>query len=216
MLKGNTRKLGAVGIAAAALGGLLALFGIWSLSALFLALSLAVLTIIGLITHRFVVRRLSGTPDFSTASSQIAALTNQIEGLKTAEQQAQAIATSRGAGKEANGSASELRQFAPIGNFIGAEVYRGGIGPEYEYAERSITSRGKLETFALRTRSIAIRDAFARAATSLHYNATDIQRILRVVRSGQASNASFIKTWNPEQLLALARVLANQLGWSGF
>lgn len=210
MLKGNTRKLGAVGIAAAALGGLLALFGIWSLSALFLALSLAVLTIIGLITHRFVVRRLSGTPDFSTASSQIAALTNQIEGLKTAEQQAQAIATSRGAGKEANGSASELRQFAPIGNFIGAEVYRGGIGPEYEYAERSITSRGKLETFALRTRSIAIRDAFARAATSLHYNATDIQRILRVVRSGQASNASFIKTWNPEQLLALARVLANQ------
>lgn len=195
MLKGNTRKIGAVGIAAAALGGLLGLFEIWPLAIFFVALSIASLTIVGLVTHRFVVRRLASIPDYSSASTQIAGLSNRIEALND---------------EKHKGIMPELRDFAPIGNFIGAEVYRGGIGPEYEFAERALSTRGRLETFALRTRSVAMRDVFARAASNLHYNAADIQRILRVAHSGQMASLSFIKTWNPEQLLTLARILANQ------
>lgn len=230
MLKGNTRKLGAVGIAAAAISGILGLFRIWTLSVFFLAVSVLILTVVGLITHRFVVRRLAASPDFKSATSQIAALSSQIEELKYEDNRIAAIAQPDPA-KHENSEASKkavvekpvtedlqdtkeslptLNKFAPIGNFIGAEVYRGGVGPEYEFAERSIIVRGKLETFALRTRSILMRDVFARAATNLHYNARDIQRILRVVRSGQATSAAFVKSWNPDQLLALARVLANQ------
>ena len=199
MLKGTTRKLGVIGIVAASLSGLLGLLRIWPLAVFFLAISVVVVILIALVIHRFLVKRLSSTPDIANASSQIAALSNQIQGLE--------------AGGIKNSTTSETMEslhFAPMGNFIQADVFRGGIGPEYEFAERSISVRGKLETFALRTRSIAMRDVFARAATNLHYNADDVQKILRVVRAGQANNASFIKNWRPDQLLALARVMANQ------
>lgn len=209
MLKGTTRKLGAVGIGAASLSGLLGLFRIWPLAVFFLSVSLVVVILVGLIMHRFVVKRLSSTPDFNNASSQIAALTSQIQGLEANANNATGI--SKGAhGQEAFAEAPGKSNFAPLGNFIHADVFRGGIGPEYEFAERSITVRGKLETFALRTRSVSMRDVFARAATNLHYNAGDVQKILRVVRAGQANDTSFIKGWRSDQLLALARVLANQ------
>lgn len=204
MLEGSTRKLGALGIGAAALSGLLGLFGLWNIAMLFLAVSLAILIAVGLITHRFLVRRLSGAPDYSSASRQIAGLSNKIEGLSIDRQSRQLR------GVDSTGNASADGQFGPIGNFIGAQVFRGGIGPEYEFAERSIVTKGKLETFALRTRSIAMRDVFARAATNLHYNAADIQRLLRVLRSDESLSPSFLQSWNPDQLLALARVLANQ------
>ncbi|MGP5573619.1 glycosyltransferase [Corynebacterium casei] len=204
MLNGNIRKLGAIGIAAAFLGGVLGLFGLWNFAVLFLALSLTVLMVVGLITHRFLVRRLSGAPDFSIASRQIAGLSNKLETLKAGRYQSQSPSW------VSEGNESDSEQFGPIGNFIGAQVFRGGIGPEYEFAERSITTRGKLETFALRTRSIAMRDVFARGATNLHYNAVDLLRILRVVRSTDSVNASIIRDWDPDQLLALARLLANQ------
>src|SRR5699024_1903221 len=195
MLKGNTRKLGAVGIAAASVGGLLGLFEIWSLAVFLLAISIAILTVIGLVTHRFIVRRLASVPKYSSASTQTAGLYSRIEALKV---------------EKHKDAAPEIHEFPPIGNFISAAVYRGGIGPEYEFAERAMRARGKLETFALRTRSISMRDVFARAASNLHYNAAEVQRILRVVSLGLSENDSFIETWKPEQLLALARVLANQ------
>src|SRR5699024_8551141 len=112
--------------------------------------------------------------------------------------------------KKSKKPVAKKSDFTPIGNFIHADVFRGGVGPEYEFAERSIAVRGKLETFALRTRSTAMRDIFARAATNLHDNAADVIRILRLVRAVQSHNAAFIKAWNPDQLLTLARVLANQ------
>ena len=51
MLKGNTRKLGAIGIASAGVSGLLALFEVWKLALFFLAISLVAITLIALITH---------------------------------------------------------------------------------------------------------------------------------------------------------------------
>lgn len=203
MLKGNTRKLGAVGIASAGVSGLLALFEVWKLALFFLAISLVAITLIALITHRYLVRRLATTPGLSSATNQIAVLTNHLKNLENASSGTAATQSAKAGGK-AN------PDFAPIGNFLGADVYRGGVGPEYEYAERSLQIRGKLETFALRNRSIAMRDVFARAATNLHYNATDIQRILRLLRAGYLPKTSIVKGWRPEQLLALARILANQ------
>lgn len=225
MLKGTTRKLGFVGIVAATLSGLLGIFRVWPLAVFFLAVSVIVVILVALVIHRFLVKRLSSTPDFANASSQIEALSTQIQGLgastyypvENADSKPSEIADTEPAKKavsepekSVNTEPADNLKFAPLGNFIQADVFRGGIGPEYEFAERSISVRGKLETFALRTRSIAMRDVFARAATNLHYNADDVQKILRVVRAGQASNASFIKNWRPEQLLTLARVLANQ------
>ncbi|MGP5208952.1 glycosyltransferase [Corynebacterium casei] len=211
MLKGNTRKLGAVGIAAAVLSGLLGIFSVWPLAVFFLAVSLVIITLVVLVIHRFLVQRLSAAPDITSATNQISALSSQLHGLKAAGIGKAGVSTAVSPNAQKAVSEEEPRlSFAPIGNFIGAEVFRGGIGPEYEFAERAIVIRGKLETFALRTRSMAMRDVFARAATNLHYNAADVQRILRVVRSGQANNASFTKFWRPDQLLALARILANQ------
>lgn len=209
MLKGTTRKLGVVGIVAATLSGLLGLFSVWPLAVFFLAISVVVVILVALVIHRFLVKRLSSTPDIANASSQIAALSNQIQGLGTSANYPTKNSAS-GLDQSTSAASADKLNFAPMGNFIQADVFRGGIGPEYEFAERSIAVRGKLETFALRTRSIAMRDVFARAATNLHYNADDIQKILRVIRAGQANNASFIKNWRPDQLLALARVLANQ------
>src|SRR5699024_6289670 len=148
------------------------------------------------------------------ASQQIAAISDQIERLKAEERNAKTRARSSKLINEnipaQKDTETEFQKFASIGNFIGAEVYRGGIGPEYEFAERALTERGKLETFALRTRSIAMRDVFARTATNLHYNALDMKRLLVVVSIVQSGNASLIKTRIPELLVVLARVLANQ------
>lgn len=97
-----------------------------------------------------------------------------------------------------------------LGNNDGTVVFRGGIGPEYEMAERALKIRGRLETFALRVKSTAMRDVFARAATSMQYDATDIQRILRTMRAGKLPGNDVAAHWRCDQLLTLARILANQ------
>lgn len=97
-----------------------------------------------------------------------------------------------------------------LGNSDGLVAFRGGIGPEYEMAERALKIRGRLETFALRVKSTAMRDVFARAATSMHYDATDVQRILRTMRAGKLPGNDVAALWRCDQLLTLARILANQ------
>ncbi|WP_454040083.1 glycosyltransferase [Corynebacterium afermentans] len=98
----------------------------------------------------------------------------------------------------------------PLGNSERLVAYRGGIGPEYEMAERALTIRGRLETFTLRVKSTAMRDVFARAATAMQYDATDVQRVLRTMRAGKLPGNDVAAHWRSDQLLTLARILANQ------
>lgn len=101
-------------------------------------------------------------------------------------------------------------QGKPLGNGDELVAFRGGIGPEYEMAERALKIRGRLETFALRVKSTEMRDVFARAATSMQYDAADIQRILRTMRAGKLPGNDVAAHWRSDQLLTLARILANQ------
>lgn len=99
---------------------------------------------------------------------------------------------------------------APIGNTLGAVGTFSGIGPQYEYAERVAIAPGGLETFALRVKSTSIRDAFARSATRMQYDTEELLRILRVMRAGHLPGNTTPSTWRSKDILALARIMANQ------
>ncbi|WP_188503842.1 glycosyltransferase [Nesterenkonia alkaliphila] len=97
------------------------------------------------------------------------------------------------------------------GNSFGNSAVLWGVGPEFEYASRIRRASGTYETFALRSKSLKIRDAFARNATNLQFDLQQLLRILRVMRGGKLSGAgAVIKEWDAKGLLTLARVLANQ------
>lgn len=86
-----------------------------------------------------------------------------------------------------------------------------GIGPEYEYAWRAAQNPSALETFALRTKSVKMRDAFARWATGMQFGYTDVVRMARSSRAVPLDGiAGVVAGWNSKGLLALARVVANQ------
>lgn len=98
----------------------------------------------------------------------------------------------------------------PFANSVEPRIMAGGVGPKFEYAERARKAPGKLEHFALRTRSRDMRDVFARSATSLQYDYRDVLRILRALRGGKLQNSSVPRSWDKKTLLALARILSNQ------
>ena len=98
----------------------------------------------------------------------------------------------------------------PFANSVEPRIMVGGVGPKFEYAERARKAPGKLEHFALRTRSLDMRDVFARSATSLQYDYHDVLRILRALRGGKLPNSHVPRSWDRKSLLALARILSNQ------
>lgn len=108
------------------------------------------------------------------------------------------------------GNNSQRPTVQPFANSVDPRIFAGGVGPKFEYAERVQKAPGKLEHFALRTRSKDMRDVFARSATSLQYDYVDVLRILRALRAGKLQSASVPKSWNRKFLLSLARIVANQ------
>lgn len=113
----------------------------------------------------------------------------------------------------AGGSGRSGRSAVPVtvGNSLDCQGAFWGVGPEYEYAQRYRVARSHYETFALRSKSVALRDSFARAATGLQFNAEDTIRILRALSAGKLSGAQeIVAGWDADSLLTLARVMANQ------
>lgn len=110
------------------------------------------------------------------------------------------------------GSVAPVSSVDPtVGNSLGHGGRYFGIGPEYEYAWRAAQGLASFETFALRTRSLAMRDVFARSATGLQYNYKDLLQIARSSRAVRVDNlGKVVARWRPKDLLALARVVANQ------
>lgn len=98
-----------------------------------------------------------------------------------------------------------------VGNTLGIAGKLYGVGTKYEYGERASKSPGHYETFALRTKSVSMRDVFARSASGLQFDYDDIMRIIRALRAGKLPGGTdVIKRWSEKGLLATARVVANQ------
>ena len=98
-----------------------------------------------------------------------------------------------------------------VGNSLGHRGRYFGIGPEYDYAWRSAQALPAYETFALRTRSLSMRDVLARAATGLQFNYKDLLQVVRSSRAVRVDNLeTVVRQWRVKGLLTLARVVANQ------
>lgn len=86
------------------------------------------------------------------------------------------------------------------------------IGSAFEYANRIRKNHKHYETFALMSKSIKIRDAFALAATKKDFNYSDLSRFIAVQRLGKLpeSKKEQFRHWDRNALLAIARLEANQ------
>lgn len=86
------------------------------------------------------------------------------------------------------------------------------IGAAYEHVHRVHARRSDYETFALRSRSVLIRDSFALAATDNELDYEDLTRFVSAHRLGMLNNVekTHLQKWNRTAFLALARIQVNQ------
>lgn len=86
------------------------------------------------------------------------------------------------------------------------------LGPDYTYADEISQHYSRLENFALKSKSLAIRDAFSLSGTSKTLKFEDLRAFVGAsgMRVSNQLKQRLVKTWSPSALLALARVLANQ------
>ena len=98
-----------------------------------------------------------------------------------------------------------------MGNSLGSGGKYFGVGPEFEYAWRAARHLPAYENFALRTRSLAMRNVFARVATGLQFNYRDLLAVARTSRAVPLADLGQVaESWRPDGLRALARIVANQ------
>lgn len=86
------------------------------------------------------------------------------------------------------------------------------VDVSYEYADRIRNNVSKYESFALRSRSLEIRDAFSLAATDNEQKYHDLSRFIAIQQMGflPGMKSSALRYWDPEAFLAIARIQANQ------
>lgn len=199
-LKSKAALIGLAGILAAFGAVISAVLGGIKLAIVFIAFSLSALIVVLLVLHRYLIRT---TGSSLKSMGQLAVLEKRLRTISAHQEKM----LSGGLGGGQVHASVDVGRF---GNSVGETVFRGGVGPKFEYGERILKIPGKYETFALRTKSTAMRDSIARAATELQYDYDDVLRIVRTKRAGKLSGAEFKNSWNAKQLLMLARVVANQ------
>ena len=190
-----------------------------------IALSVASLVVLIGATHRYLVQtRRALNEQFGKSRKELRSLREEID---LPESQALSdLKDSNSSGKPAEGSktssvkvvAKEVK--APSAKVITKEVLpeRGLIGsgflrPDDDEADllASVRQNPDLFTkFALRTRSDAFREFFAKAATGMAYGYDEVIEAFSLLRAGEEREAKAIRNWNRASLLALGRVLANQ------
>jgi len=86
------------------------------------------------------------------------------------------------------------------------------VGLDNEWARRMPHVRPQMETFALRSKSVRVRDAVALAATSGMYKYKPLREMLTVADMGmiERQHLEVVRSWNKDMLLTLARLAANQ------
>ncbi|MGO1685640.1 MAG: hypothetical protein ACTHYR_11720, partial [Brachybacterium sp.] len=146
--------------------------------------------------------------DAAVTRTKVAELAGSFDaaGVRTAM-----AAGSKSMADDATKAARREMQKASTGNSVGGGGAYFGIGAEFEYGERASKAPGHFETFALRAKSVRMRDAFARSATNLQFDYAEMLHIVRALRAGKAPGAgAVVKNWSHKGVLATARVVANQ------
>lgn len=189
------------------LGALLVIIGMGADSALVTAFgaAFAILAVIGLSLRAQMFNR----SRFDQIRSNIQVSTRSQTELIRTEIRSSAKATSPAAKVSTAVTAGEGQ--VTVGSSLGEGTW--GVGPEYEYAVRARNLPGAFETFALRSKSLKIRDSLARSATNMAYAYDDLVTILASMRGGLLKGGGAleeVKGWNVRGLLTLARVVANQ------
>ncbi|MCV9994110.1 glycosyltransferase [Paeniglutamicibacter sp. ZC-3] len=86
------------------------------------------------------------------------------------------------------------------------------LGLDFEWARRMPHIRPHMETFALRSKSVRVRDSIALASTGGAYRYDALRELLAVTELGMIdrSNLEIVRQWDKDMLLTLARLAANQ------
>lgn len=162
----------------------------------FVGISAAVLTVLFMLLRSSALRTRSIRRDILRLSQRQAAVSQRIE-----------ASTGLSGGAASLTTAGE----STVGNSLGHRGRYFGVGPEYDYAWRAAQQIPAYETFALRTRSLSMRDVLARAATGLQFNYKDLLHVVRTSRAVRVDNLDKVAgQWRVKMLLTLARVVANQ------
>ena len=198
--------LGCIGSFFALLAIVLGILGQTNVAVSLVAVAIISAIIILLIIHRFIVKK-SRSIEAELKSAPNYLHVEDVYGVKTA---ARAEGRTKKSEKKSQRSGKAIDKAVKLGNSIKPTLFAGGVGPDFEFAERASKARGRLETFALRTKSEAVREPLARAATNLQYGVEDVMRILRAKRAGMLPGIEAPANWDAPNLLTLARVLANQ------
>lgn len=180
--------------------GLSALLSIWfgwplGRDISFVGMSASVLTVLFMLLRSLALKTTSIRRDILRLSQRQASASQRIE-------------ASTGL---SGGAVATTADEPTVGNSLGHKGRYFGIGPEYDYAWRSAQALPAYETFALRTRSLSMRDVLARAATGLQFNYKDLLQVVRSSRAVRVDNLEkVVRQWRVKGLLTLARVVANQ------
>lgn len=207
---GRTKLTAIMAISGAILAGVFSAMGFYRLAVPLLAITMGLTVVILLVNHEYLVKRIHrDLRGISKANS------NHVPSFPSQIEDSNSHSLGHGSKKELPKSSRlesspEEVPTLPLGNLLEYHHFQGGIGPKFEFAVRTTRSKGRLETFALRTQSINVREAFARAATNLHYDVEDVLKAFRSQRAGMLPGVQATRSWNPEHLLSLARVLTNQ------
>ncbi|MGP4966627.1 glycosyltransferase [Glutamicibacter ardleyensis] len=86
------------------------------------------------------------------------------------------------------------------------------LGLDNEWARRMPHIRPEMETFALRSKSVRVRDAVSLAATNGLLKYKPLREMLTVAEMGMVDRQQLevVRSWNKDMLLTLARLAANQ------
>lgn len=86
------------------------------------------------------------------------------------------------------------------------------VGLDNEWARRMPHIRPEMETFALRSKSVRVRDAIALSATNGLLKYKPLREMLTVADMGmlERQRLEVVRSWNKDMLLTLARLAANQ------
>lgn len=86
------------------------------------------------------------------------------------------------------------------------------VGLDNEWARRMPHIRPEIETFALRSKSVRVRDAIALSATNGFLKYQPLREMITIADMGMLdrNRMEVVRSWKPEMLLTLARLAANQ------
>lgn len=222
---GKTQIITAVGIVMALAAAALAVLGETDLTLFFLAVGALTLIVTVGIIHRYLVATRRATnrqfsrlqkqierheeltmgdyPEFIASSGQAQ---KQAQAKKApTDNKAKAPSGPRKAVSTQNKAPSAQHATSPLFSRMLSEHDRGVV------VARTIKESPKAAArFALKVKSVKLRDYFALAASGNFYSYPELIAIIHRCRANDSTESDTIKQWDVECLIALAQVLGNQ------